>query len=66
MSENLIEGIHRQCDRIREILPQYDEMRLARVAATMMRQSIKAAEAAVASGDTVAMMRAYKDLEKYE
>lgn len=64
--ENIIEGIQRQCDRAREILPLYDEIPTGVFAATMMRNSIKAAEAAIASGDVLAMLAAYKDLEGYE
>lgn len=65
-TENIIEGIQRQCDRVREILPLYDEIPTGVFAATMMRNSIKAAEAAIASGDVLAMLAAYKDLEGYE
>lgn len=64
--ENIIEGIQRQCDRVRKILPLYDEIPTGVFAATMMRNSIKAAEAAIASGDVLAMLSAYKDLEGYE
>lgn len=64
--ENIIEGIQRQCDRVREILPLYDEIPTGVFAANMMRQSIKQAESAVASGDVVAMIAAYKDLEGHE
>ncbi|MAL01185.1 MAG: hypothetical protein CL536_03410 [Alcaligenaceae bacterium] len=65
-AENLIEGIQRECARVREILPLYDEIPTGLFAATMMRNSIKAAESAIASGDVPAMLRAYKDLEGYE
>ena len=65
MSENLIEGIQRQCDRVREILDLYERYPGGRFAAMMMRQSIKNAEAAIASGDVIALIGAYKDLEGY-
>lgn len=67
MAENIIEGIQRQCARIRdEVLPLYDEIPAGRFAASMMRNSIQDAEAAVASGDVIAMVKAYHDLEGYE
>lgn len=67
MSENLVEGIQRQCNRIRdEVLPEYDKIPTGALAATLMRHSIKQAEAAVASGDVLAMLAAYKDLEGYD
>ncbi|NYT76608.1 hypothetical protein H0A71_06360 [Alcaligenaceae bacterium] len=65
-TENIIEGVQRQCARVREILPLYDEIPTGVFAATMMRSSIKKAEAAIASGDVTAMLSAYKDLEEYE
>lgn len=67
MSENIIEGIQRQCARIRdEVLPEYDRIPTGIFAATLMRQSIKRAEAAIARGDVIAMIAAYKDLEGYQ
>lgn len=66
-TENLIEGIQRQCTRLREdVLPHYDAIPTGVFAASMMRASIKMAEAAIASGDVIAMLKAYNDLEGYE
>ena len=36
------------------------------LAIMVMERSIKSAEKAIATGDTIAMMAAYKDLEEYE
>jgi len=36
------------------------------LAATMMEQSLKAADQAVMNGDCVAMIQAYEDLKGYE
>ena len=66
MNENVIEGIQNQCNRLRELIPQYESVTNGHFAAGMMRRSIKSAEAAIASGDVVAMIHAYKDLEGYE
>ncbi|MPS27593.1 MAG: hypothetical protein E2576_11170 [Alcaligenaceae bacterium] len=64
--ENLIEGIQRQCNRVREILPLYDEIPTGAFAAAMMRRSIAGAELAIARGDVIAMLAAYRDLAGYE
>ncbi|WP_323017755.1 hypothetical protein [Castellaniella sp.] len=53
--------------RVREdVLPEYDAIPTGAFAARLMRQSIRAAEAAIASGDVVAMVSAYGDLEGYQ
>lgn len=68
MSENIIEGIQRQCRRVRNtVIPAYEEIGVpGAIAAAMIRRSVEQAEAAIASGDVLAMIAAYKDLEGYE
>lgn len=64
---NLIEGIQSQCNRVRAILPHYDELGPVGVfGATMLRQAIAEGEAAIASGDVVRMLAAFKELEGCE
>ena len=62
---NLIEGIQKECDRLRnDLIPQYQTIGSAgAIGIAFMKATIKTAEQAVASGDTVAMVRAYKELE---
>lgn len=64
---NLIEGIQQQCKRLRdELIPMYQECGPAGgFAIAMMRASITTAESAIANGDTIAMLKAYKDLEGF-
>jgi len=64
---NLIEGIQQQCNRCRELIQQYESIGPAGVfGAAMIRGDIKDAEDAIASGDVVEMLRAYKILEGCE
>jgi DNA polymerase III delta prime subunit len=63
---NVIEAIQSECNRLRErVLPEYDKIPAGALAATMMRQSIKEAEAAIASGDVIACVRSLQDLREY-
>ena len=64
---NLIEGIQQQCNRVREILPHYEEIGPAGAFGLMMlKRDIAEGEAAIASGDVVRMMRAYEALKGCE
>ena len=61
---NLIEGIQRECNRVRAILPAYEELGAVGVfGLTMLKAAITEGEAAIASGDVVRMVYAYKALE---
>ena len=63
---NLIEGIQKECNRVREIIPMYKAIGISGAfGVAMMEASIAQAERAVATGDTVAMVRAHKDLESH-
>lgn len=65
---NIIEGLHSEMDRVREIIKEYDSVpnNAGAFASGMMKQSIKNAEAAIATGDTIGMMKCYDDLKEYE
>lgn len=64
---NLIEAILAECNRIRErVLPAYENVASGKIAAALMRRSIKLAEEAIASGDAVKCIRALKDLREWE
>jgi hypothetical protein len=63
---NLIEAIQSECNRLREVvLPEYDKIPTGVFAATLMRESIKKAEAAVASGEVVEMVKALDDVKSW-
>ena len=64
MSENLIEGIQRQMNRARELVEEYKQIGTAGTfGRVMIEQDIREGEAAIASGDVIRMMAAYKALE---
>jgi Lar family restriction alleviation protein len=55
--------------RVRNLILQYRDPELngaGAIAAAMMEQSLRAADAAVMSGDIVAMIEAYRDLKEYK
>ena len=63
---NLISAIQEECNRLRDhVLPEYDKIPHGELAATLMRQSIKVAEAAIAGGDVVLCVKCLKDLQSY-
>jgi len=63
---NLIEGIQQKCSFIREtIIPVYDEIGPVGVFGKLgLLADIKKGEQAIASGDTITMLRVYKELEE--
>ena len=66
--ESLGEALPKEQARVRELILQYRDPILGGsgiFAATMMEQSLKAADHAVMSGDLVTMLRAYEDLKSY-
>jgi hypothetical protein len=65
MTDSLADALPREIERVQELLPLYDAIPTGIFAATMMRNSIKAANAAMVAGDVVAMIRCYEDLKGY-
>lgn len=64
MSENLMDGLFRQMNRCRELVKEYEKIGPVGVfGKTMIQRDIEAAEKAIASGDIVQMIDAYKALE---
>jgi len=65
---NLIEGLHKEIERVREIIIIYDALpsNAGAFSSGMMKYSIENAEKLMAIGDTVGMMKAYNDLKEYE
>lgn len=66
--KNIIEGIQRQQARLREeIIPAYQSLGpCGAIALYVMNTAMKRADEAIATGDTVGMIAAYKDLEGFE
>lgn len=63
--ESLAEALPKEQQRVREMLPFYDEIPNGVFAATMMRMALARAERAAASGDVVAMVFSYEELKRY-
>lgn len=63
--ESLAEALPKEQARVREVLGYYKEIGPAGMfGSTMIEQSLKKADEASASGDVIAMMRAYEDLKQ--
>jgi molybdopterin converting factor small subunit len=68
MIESLGDALPKQQARVRELIIQYRDPELGGsgvFAAAMMEQSLKQADAAVMSGDVIAMIAAFNDLKEY-
>ena len=64
---NLVEGIQEEMKRCRELREIYDDIGPAGAFGKMViDQSLDEAEAALASGDVVRMLRAHADLKQRE
>ena len=64
---SLAEALPLEQARVRELIPIYESIGSAGMFATaMMNRSLRRADEASASGDVVAMLRAYEDLKGYK
>lgn len=61
---SLIEGLQKEMNRCRELLKAYEEIPQGAFGASMIKLEISQAEASIADGDTVAMVRCFKSLEE--
>jgi hypothetical protein len=67
MADSLADALPKEQARVRDLITIYRSVGPpGYFAASMMEQSLKAADEAVMSGDLVAMIRAYEDLKGYE
>ena len=64
-SRTLAEALPMEQARVRELVRIYREIPAGVFAATMMENSLRAADKASAEQDTVAMLRALQDLQSY-
>ncbi len=66
MSQNLMEGLLSEMNRVREIIAEYDKIPAGYFVAAFMRDSVKNAETAIAENDVVKMLGAHQDLKEWE
>ena len=68
MTETLGDALPREMARVRDdVLPAYQQIGApGERAVMMMRRSMDLATKALAEGDVVAMLRAFKDLKEYK
>lgn len=64
---NLIEGLQKEANRRRDILPHYEAIGHAGdFGAIFLKSDIQRAESAIAGGDVVEMLHVYKELSEAE
>lgn len=63
-SENLIEAMHREMNRCRELKKEYDLIPTGFIGASIIQQSINMAEKAIEEDNVVKMLVAYEELKK--
>jgi len=63
---NLVEGLHNEICRVRDISKEYETVEQAVYARMLIRQDIIDAEKALASGDVVDMLHAYSKLKNIQ
>lgn len=63
---NLLEGLHEQLARVRELRKFYDEIPSGSFGTQVIDAKIEQAESSIESGDVVAMLDAFEELEALE
>lgn len=63
---NLIEGLHKQMDRARELRKVYEGIPTGFIGVSVIDLKVKQAEHSIESGDPVEMLAAYGELEALE
>jgi len=59
-----MDGILSEMNRVREVMKQYEEIGpVGQFGLIMLKQEIKTAEQAIASGDVVKMLQSYESLK---
>ena len=63
---NLIEGLRAECNRVRKLIAVYDELPggVGAFGSMALKKDVRDAETAIATMDTVAMVRMYKTLQE--
>ena len=63
---NIVEGIQEQCNRCRELIKIYHTIPMGGFGAAFLQTAINEGESAIASGDCIRMLSAFKELESCE
>ena len=68
MSENLMDGLFSEMNRVREIVKEYDELpkNAGALASGFMRLDIQNAENSIKENDVIKMLQCYSKLKDYE
>ncbi len=63
---SLAEALPAECARVRELIPMYLSVPMGFITAGMMEADLRRADAAMMSGDVIAMLQVYESLKGYE
>lgn len=69
MSENLMDGLFSEMNRVREIIKEYEHPVMngaGFLAASIMKVDIQQAEKSIKDSDVIAMLQCYSKLKEYE
>jgi hypothetical protein len=69
MSENLMEGLLNEIERVNEMISEYRQPYLkgaGAFAAAFMKNDVERAKKAIAGGDVIEMLGSYEKLKEYE
>lgn len=68
MSENLMDGLFSEMNRVREIIKEYEALpnNAGLFASISMKHDISMAENSIKENDVIKMMFSYNELKKYE
>lgn len=63
---NLIEGIQAECNRVREVIKEYESLPqgAGMIGAALMKHDIQLAEKAIAMGDVLDLLKIYATLKE--
>lgn len=63
---NLIEGLQLEINRVRKIIAVYEDIPTGQFAVSIMKSEIEVSENAIATGNTIAMIRELKSLREFK
>jgi dihydropteroate synthase len=65
-SGSLADALPKEIERVQELIKEYESVPMGHIAASLMKEDIKKAHAAMMSGDLVATIAVYEELKGYE
>lgn len=64
MNENLMSGLLKERDRVKELKTEYDKIPTGKFGSIMLSQILSRTDAAISAGDVIEMMVCYEELKE--